>query len=45
MAGIYRRLLERIERDPGLVLRDERLSLTGWEKGWVAARSLAGAGA
>lgn len=44
MAGIYRRLLERIERDPGLVLRDERLSLTGWEKGWVAARSLAGAG-
>jgi phytoene synthase len=45
MAGIYRRLLERIERDPGLVLRDERLSLRGWEKGWVAARSLAGAGA
>jgi phytoene synthase len=45
MAGIYRRLLERIERDPELVLRDERLSLTGWEKGWVAARSLAGAGA
>jgi phytoene synthase len=45
MAGIYRRLLERIEREPELVLRDERLSLTGWEKGWVAARSLAGAGA
>jgi phytoene synthase len=43
MAGIYRRLLERIERDPELVLREERLSLTGWEKGWVAARSLAGA--
>jgi phytoene synthase len=43
MAGIYRRLLERIERDPELVLRDERLSLPGWEKGWVAARSLAGA--
>jgi phytoene synthase len=45
MAGIYRRLLERIERDPELVLRGGRLSLTGWEKGWVAARSLAGAGA
>ena len=45
MAGIYRRLLERIAREPELVLRDERLSLTGWEKGWVAARSLAGAGA
>jgi 15-cis-phytoene synthase len=45
MAGIYRRLLLRIERDPELVLRGERLSLTGWEKGWVAARSLAGAGA
>lgn len=45
MAGIYRRLLARIERDPGLVLREERLSLAGWEKGWVAARSLAGAGA
>jgi phytoene synthase len=45
MAGIYRRLLLRIERDPELVLRDERLSLTGWEKGWVAARSLVGAGA
>jgi phytoene synthase len=45
MAGIYRRLLDRIERDPALVLRDERLSLPGWQKGWVAARSLAGAGA
>ena len=45
MAGIYRRLLERIEREPELVLRDERVSLTGWEKSWVAARSLAGAGA
>jgi phytoene synthase len=45
MAGIYRRLLDRIEREPAIVLRDERLSLTGWEKSWVAARSLAGAGA
>lgn len=44
MAGIYRRLLDRIEREPELVLRDERVSLTGWEKSWVAARSLAGAG-
>ena len=42
MAGIYRRLLRRIEREPGLVL-DGRLSLPGWEKGWVAARSLVGA--
>jgi phytoene synthase len=40
MAGVYRRLLDRIERDPELVLR-ERLSLAGWEKGWVAVRSLA----
>ncbi len=45
MAGIYRRLLARIERDPEVVLRAERLSLPGWEKSWVAARSLAGAGA
>jgi phytoene synthase len=39
MAGVYRRLLDRIERHPELVLR-ERLSLAGWEKGWVAVRSL-----
>ena len=45
MAGIYRRLLQRIERRPELVLRDERLSLPTWQKGWVAARSLAGVGA
>jgi phytoene synthase len=43
MAGIYRRLLHRIEREPELVLAG-RLSLPGWEKGWVAARSLVGAG-
>jgi phytoene synthase len=38
MAGIYRRLLDRIERRPELVLR-ERLSVPGWEKGWVAVRA------
>jgi 15-cis-phytoene synthase len=43
MAGIYRRLLRRIEREPEAVLAG-RLSLPGWEKGWVAARSLVGAG-
>jgi phytoene synthase len=43
MAGIYRRLLRRIEREPESVL-EGRLSLPGWEKGWVAARSLVGAG-
>jgi len=40
MAGIYRRLLGRIERRPDLVLRG-RVSLPSWEKGWVAVRSLA----
>lgn len=44
MAGVYRRLLKRIAREPDLVL-EGRLSLPGWEKGWVAARSLVGAGA
>ncbi len=44
MAGIYRRLLRRIEREPEAVLVG-RLTLPGWEKGWVAARSLVGAGA
>lgn len=42
MAGIYRRLLTRIERRPELVLRG-RVSLPTWEKGWVAVRSLAAA--
>jgi 15-cis-phytoene synthase len=41
MAGIYRRLLRRIAHEPAAVL-DGRLSLPGWEKGWVAARSLIG---
>jgi len=40
MAGIYRRLLGRIERRPDLVLRG-RVSVPTWEKGWVAVRSLA----
>jgi len=43
MAGIYGRLLARIERDPLAVL-DHRVSVPAWEKSWVAARSLAGAG-
>jgi phytoene synthase len=41
MAGIYRRLLERIAHDPAAVL-DGRMSVPTWEKAWVAARSLAG---
>jgi phytoene synthase len=44
MAGIYGRLLGRIERDPLAVL-DHRVSVPTWEKAWVAARSLAGVGA
>ena len=43
MTGIYRTILERIVADPAQVLR-HRVSLSGWEKGMVAARSLAGAG-
>jgi phytoene synthase len=41
MAGIYRRLLRRISRHPGAVLR-ERVSLPGWEKAVVAAGNLVG---
>ncbi len=41
MAGIYFRLLERISADPIAVTRG-RLSLSGWEKVGIAARSLAG---
>jgi phytoene synthase len=41
MSGIYRRLLDRIDAQPSLVF-DRRLSLSGWEKAGVAARSLAG---
>ena len=41
MAGIYRRVLQRIERDPAAVLRG-RVALPAWEKALVAAQSLAG---
>ena len=41
MAGIYHRLLQRIARQPELVLR-ERVSLGPHEKAWVAARSMLG---
>ena len=41
MAGIYRRLLERISAQPAAVLQT-RLSLTTGEKAMVAVRSLAG---
>jgi len=41
MAGIYRRLLHRISRHPGAVLR-ERVSLPAWEKALVAASNVAG---
>jgi phytoene synthase len=44
MTGIYRRILSQIERDPQQIL-SRRVSLPAWEKAWVAARSLAGAGA
>lgn len=41
MAGIYRRLLERIAADPAAVLRG-RMSLSGREKAAVALQALAG---
>jgi phytoene synthase len=41
MAGIYRRLLDRITADPAAVLRG-RVSLSGREKAVVAAKALAG---
>ena len=41
MTGIYRTILERIVADPAQVL-SHRVSLTPWEKGLVAARSLIG---
>ncbi len=44
MAGIYRRLLERIEQHPEEVAR-RRMSLPAREKAWVAARGLLGVGA
>ncbi len=39
MAGIYRRLLERIEAHPEEAVRG-RLSLPAYEKAWVAARGM-----
>jgi phytoene synthase len=42
MAGIYRRLLVRIEANP-IAVTQRRVSLPTSEKLWVAARSLAGA--
>ncbi len=44
MAGIYRRLLERIEEHPEEVAR-RRMSLPAREKAWVAARGMLGVGA
>jgi 15-cis-phytoene synthase len=41
MTGIYRRILERIVREPEEILH-RRISLPAWEKAWLAARSLAG---
>jgi phytoene synthase len=41
MSGIYRELLERIAAQPSLV-RDRRLSLSGWTKSRVAAKALIG---
>jgi phytoene synthase len=42
MTGIYRRILDRIDRSPEVVL-DHGVSLPAWEKTWVTIRSLAGA--
>ncbi|HTX46507.1 MAG TPA: presqualene diphosphate synthase HpnD [Solirubrobacteraceae bacterium] len=41
MTGIYRGILDRIERQPAEVL-ERRISVPVWEKAWLAARSLAG---
>lgn len=41
MTGIYRRILDRIDANPQEILI-HRVSLSGWEKAWVAGRSLAG---
>jgi phytoene synthase len=43
MAGIYRRLLERIEADPAGAL-EARMSLPAREKVWVAVRAMVGEG-
>jgi len=41
MTGIYRRILERIDREPEAV-RERGISLPPWEKTWVTVLSLAG---
>jgi phytoene synthase len=41
MAGIYHRLLDRIEADPEEAIRT-RVSLPAREKAWVAARGMLG---
>jgi phytoene synthase len=43
MAGIYRRLLERIDAEPEQAARS-RTSLSGGEKAWVAVRGMLGVG-
>ena len=43
MAGIYRRLLERIDAEPEQAAR-ARTSLSGGEKAWVAVRGMLGVG-
>jgi phytoene synthase len=42
MAGIYRRLLDRIEAHPEEAVH-RRISLPAREKAWVAARGMLGA--
>jgi phytoene synthase len=44
MAGIYRRLLERIDEHPEQAV-SQRMSLPAREKAWVAARGMLGVGA
>jgi phytoene synthase len=44
MAGIYRRLLDRIDSRPEDAMR-HRISLPTREKAWVAARGMLGGGA
>ena len=39
MAGIYQRLLDRIESQPQRALA-KRMTLPAWEKAWVAVASL-----
>ena len=40
MTGIYREILDRIARDP-LEVMHRRISLSAWEKAWVATKCLA----